>query len=84
MIRQLSLLSPEMTEVKHHSMWLPSVVCGPGLASVRQKDGPPQAIGGGILAGALLWAHPTGQERLTSVPLVLLATMLSHRLERIM
>lgn len=57
MTHQLSPLSPEMTEVKHHSMWLPSVVCGPGLASVRQKDGPPQASGdpgGGILAGALL------------------------------
>lgn len=33
MIRQLSLHSPEMTGVKHHSMWLPSVVCGLGWAS---------------------------------------------------
>lgn len=84
MTHQLSLLSPEMTEVKHPSMWLPSVVCGPGLASVRQKNGTSWASGGsgdGILAGAVLWAYPTEQERLTSVPLVLLATMLPHRLE---
>lgn len=57
MTRQLSLLSPEMTEVKHPSMWLPSVVCGPGLASVRQKDGAPWASGGPgdrILGGAVL------------------------------
>lgn len=32
MTHQLSLLSPEMTGVKHPSMWLPSVVCGLGLA----------------------------------------------------
>lgn len=34
MIPQLSLHSPEMTGVILRSMWLPSVVCGPGLASV--------------------------------------------------
>lgn len=33
MILQLSLHSPEMTGVIHHSMWLPSVVCGLGWAS---------------------------------------------------
>lgn len=84
MTHQLSLLSPEMTEVKHPSMWLPSVVCGLGLASVRQKDGTPWASGGpgdGLLGGPVLWVHPTGQERWTAVPLVLLATTLPYRLE---
>lgn len=28
-----------------------------------------------------MWVHPTGQERWTTAPLVLLATMLPHRLE---
>lgn len=37
MIPQLSLHSPEMIEVIHRSMWLPSVVCGLGLASVGLK-----------------------------------------------
>lgn len=32
MILQLSLHSPEMTGVIHHSMWLPYVVCGLGWA----------------------------------------------------
>lgn len=37
MIPQLSLHSPEMIGVTHRSMWLPSVVCGLGLASVGLK-----------------------------------------------
>lgn len=41
MIPQLSLHSPEMTGVIHHSMWLLSVVCGLGLASglTWQREG---------------------------------------------
>lgn len=34
----------------------------------------------GVLAGAVLWAHPTGRERPTSVFLNLLATVPPHRL----
>lgn len=37
MIPQLSLHSPEMTGVIHRSMWLPSVVCSLGLASVGSQ-----------------------------------------------
>lgn len=73
MILQLSLRSPEMTGVIHHSMWQPSVVCGLGLASggcqgkgmeSRMAQQRPEAwqtgCGGvGVVEGAASWAHPS-------------------------